>query len=120
MNKKMKGFVFLVLLFLLLNAVTAQKPLPDPASSEVKQIERLIAKAHEEGDKRKEAGYLNHVAYIYLENSDPIAAASFFKRSLALNQELKNLNAVKNLNHSLGCAGGRARRAHVRAVGRAG
>ncbi|MFO7655890.1 MAG: response regulator [Bacteroidales bacterium] len=98
----MKSIFILLMLFSFLQVVKAQKALSGAALSELKQFEQLISKAHEEGDKRKEAGYLNHVAYIYLENSDPIAAASFFKRSLALNQELKNLNAVKNLNHSLG------------------
>ncbi|MBN2613883.1 MAG: response regulator [Bacteroidales bacterium] len=98
----MKSIFITLMLFFLFQAAKAQKALSGAALLELKQFEQLISKAQEEGDKRKEAGYLNQVAYIYLENADPLAAAGYFKKSLALNRELGNQNAVKNLSNSLG------------------
>ncbi len=48
------------------------------------------------------ANYLNKVAYLYWQNGAGIKSVEYFKRSLSINQELGNTNAVKTLHNNLG------------------
>ena len=61
-----------------------------------------VEKHEKENNKIEAANYLNKVAYLYLQNGLGIKSIDYFKRSLSLNQELGNKNAVTTIYSNLG------------------
>ncbi len=102
MNKLLNKISLFLGMLLLLQQGFGQKPLPENIKSRVNELEQLINKNHTEGNKQEEAKYLNQAAYLYWENNNGKIATDYFKKSLNLNKELNNLNAVKKINTNLG------------------
>ncbi|UCH15034.1 MAG: response regulator [Bacteroidales bacterium] len=61
-----------------------------------------VEKYEKENNKIEAANYLNKVAYIYLQNGSGIKSIDYFKKSLSINEELGNKNAVITINNNLG------------------
>ena len=82
--------------------LAGQTNLPDNLKAQIKELMQTSDKYHQEGNKREEAKYLNQIAYIYWEQNVSKEAITYFQKSLEINKELGNLNAVKNIYSNLG------------------
>jgi CheY-like chemotaxis protein len=61
-----------------------------------------VEKYEKENNKAEAANYFNKIAYLYWQNGAGIKSIEYFKRSLSINQELGNTNAVKTIHNNLG------------------
>ena len=102
MNKLIVRISLFLLAILTITPLSGQKTISDNTQSKLAELEKLVTRYHNEGNAQEEARYLNQIAYIYWENKEPEPAVDYFKRSLTINKQLKNLNAVKTINLNLG------------------
>jgi CheY-like chemotaxis protein/tetratricopeptide (TPR) repeat protein len=61
-----------------------------------------VEKYEKENNKIEAANYLNRLAYLCWQNGAGIESIEYFKRSLSINQELGNTNAIKAIYNNLG------------------
>ena len=76
--------------------------LPPQKQTQVEQYKEMLIKYQGEGNKSETANYLNKIAYIYWENSNPKNAIDYFNQSIIINQEIGNDNALKTIYLNLG------------------
>jgi CheY-like chemotaxis protein len=97
--------VFCVILFIYINDLFPNDQILPPATDIQKQINDNLAKVEQyikENNKTEAANYLNKVAYLYWQNGKGIESIEYFKRSLSINEELGNKNAMKTIYNNLG------------------
>ncbi len=75
------------------------------SESLVKEIDENLEKSSEfeaEADYNQAAYYQNKAATIYWVNGFPFKAVEHFKKTIELNQQIGNLNAIRNLYNNIG------------------
>jgi CheY-like chemotaxis protein/serine phosphatase RsbU (regulator of sigma subunit) len=106
MRKIIKYFpVFSVILLISVQTILCNHQIRQPAPDIQNLINKYLSqveKYEKENNKLEAANYLNRVAYLYWQNGSGIKSIEYFKRSLSINQELGNTNAIKAIYNNLG------------------
>ncbi len=97
-----KYIVFLFLLFLFSNNYAQREGLSPSVKQELEQYDELINKYNREGDKTKEAQFLNKAAFLLWHNQINTEAITYFKRALEISSQMNNRRAIMTINTTLG------------------
>ncbi len=106
MRKIIKYFlVFCVILLIFIQSILCNDQI-QPSASDIQNLINdylsQVEKYERENNKVEAANYLNKIAYLYWQNGTGIKSIEYFKRSLSINQELGNTNAIKAISNNLG------------------
>ncbi len=103
MLQNFHSLIFVLFLFTVSAVrVSGQRSVPADVKSKIDELKSQVEKYKADANKREEAKYLNQLAFIYWEQNFTDQAIGCFERSLQLNEELDNQNAVKNIYGNLG------------------
>ena len=97
--------VFFIVIFLSLQSVICKSQNLRLSEDVQNVINDYLARAEEFemlNNKREAAGYFNKVAYLYWQNGYGTNAVKYFQKSLSLNKETGNKNAVQTIYNNIG------------------
>jgi len=75
---------------------------PDEIKDQIESFKSLANKYSSEGNKSEESKYLTKLGYLYWQIGALQEALSYFEKSLEINRELNNQNAIKTIYNNLG------------------
>ena len=92
---------FLLIIFVGISQ-NASAQIPQSDQDLIKSYMKNADSAEVEGDKNKQAFFINKIAFTYWENNQSGMAIEFFKRSISLNREIGNQNAIRAIYFNIG------------------
>jgi len=102
---KRNSLIFTIIFFSFFNVFLSEAQSPGLTSDIQALINDYLSqveKYEKENNKIETANYLNKIAYLYWQNGMGIKSIDYFGRSLSLNQELGNNNAIKTIYNNIG------------------
>jgi CheY-like chemotaxis protein len=100
---KVTPLLFTFLIFLCLSSLTARSGTgTDGIQKQIEQYKSLLNKYEAENNKNEQARYLTKLGYLYWQIDASSEAINYFERSIAINKELRNSNAIRTLYNNLG------------------
>jgi len=94
-------YVFLII-FIQLNFYIANSQSKTLPATQQSLVNEYLTKIESASNKNEIAGYYIKIAFIQWENNNHKDAIDYFNKSLVLNQEIGNNNAIKVINTNIG------------------